>query len=140
MKKWMLEFLRRGLLCSVGGPLVLAVVYACIGRFEGVTSLSPGEVSVGILSVSLMAFIAAGITAVYKVDRLPLAMKILIHGGVLYLNYLVMYLLNSWIPRDLPAIGIFSAVFAAGYAVTWVVVYLLIKRNTERINAKIRIE
>ena len=137
MKKFMLEFLRRGLLCSVGGPLVLAVVYACIGRFDGVTALAPAEVSIGIFSVSLMAFTAAGITAIYQIERLPLVLKILIHGGVLYFDYLLMYLFNSWIPRDLRAVGIFTAVFVAGFAVIWFVIYLISKRNTDRINTKI---
>ena len=65
-------------------------------------------------------------------------MAILIHGGVLYLDYLVMYLLNSWIPRDWTGIGIFTAIFAVGYGLVWVCIYFGIKAKTDRINRKLR--
>ena len=84
-----------------------------------------------------MAFIAGGITVVYTIERLPLISAILIHAGVLYLDYLMVYLLNSWIPRDLTGIGIFTAIFAAGYAVVWLGIYLSIKAKTDRINKKL---
>ena len=90
----------------------------------------------GILSVTLMAFIAAGITAVYQVERLPIASAIAIHGGVLYLDYLIMYLLNSWIPKG--GIGFFTVIFIAGYALVWVCIYTSIKIKTERLNRKMR--
>lgn len=137
MKKFAGEFLKRGLLAAAGGPVVLAIVYGCLGTFEGVTALSPSEVSEGILSVTVMAFIAAGITAIYQTEKLPLAMAILLHAGVLYLDYLVMYLLNSWIPRDLPSIGFFTAVFVLCFAAVWLLIYLSIKLKTERINRKL---
>lgn len=137
MKKFAGEFLKRGLMAAAGGPVVLAIVYGCLGAFEGVTSLSPSEVCMGILSVTVMAFIAAGITAIYQTEKLPLAMAILLHSGVLYLDYLVMYLLNSWIPRDLPSIGFFTAVFVSCFAAVWLLIYLSIKFKTERINRKL---
>lgn len=138
MKKYTIEFLKRGLLFSAGGPIVLAIVYACLGAAGAVTAFSPTEVSSGIFSTVLMAFIAAGITVVYQIEELPLAMKILIHGGVLYLDYLVMYLLNSWIPRNMTGIGIFTAIFVVGYAVIWLLIYLSIRSKTEHINKKLR--
>lgn len=137
MKKYLIAFLKRGLMCSVGGPVILAIVYGCLGITEAVTSLSPQEVCLGILSASVMAFIASGITMIYQIEQLPLATKILVHGGVLYLDYLVMYVLNSWIPRDLSGIGIFTAIFVAGYGVVWLVVYLTIKYKTDQINKKL---
>ena len=138
MKKDVKDFLHRGLTCAAGGPLVLAVIYAILAA-EGVTdSLSPVEVSTAIISLTVMAFIAAGITTVYQIEQLPLPCAILIHGGVLYADYLLMYILNSWIPRNRQAIGIFTAVFAGGYALTWVVIYLTIRAKTERINKKLK--
>ena len=138
MNKHVKEFLLRGLTCAAGGPLVLAIIYAILAS-EGVTdSLSPAEVSTAIISVTVMAFIAAGITMVYQIEQLPLPCAILIHGGVLYADYLLMYILNSWIPRNWQAIGIFTAIFAAGYALIWIVIYLTIRAKTERINKKLR--
>lgn len=138
MKKYVLEFVKRGLMAASGGPMVLAVVYGVIGATGEASSFAPGEVCMGILTVTLMAFIAAGITIVYQIERLPLMSAILIHAGVLYLDYLLMYLLNSWIPRDLTGIGIFTVIFAAGYAVVWIGIYLSAKAKTDRINKKLR--
>ena len=136
MKKFLGEFLKRGLLAASGGPVVLAIIYGIIGATGQVTVLSPGEVCLAILTITLMAFIAAGITAVYQLEQLPLICAVLLHGGVLYLDYLLVYLLNSWLPRN--AIGTFTAIFAAGYALVWLVIYLCIRAKTKKLNEKLR--
>ncbi len=138
MKKYALEFIKRGLMAASGGPIILAIVYGIIGAAGEATGFTPNEVCMGILTVTLMAFIAAGITIVYQMERLPLVSAIAIHAGALYLDYLVMYLLNSWIPRNLTGIGIFTAIFAGGYALVWVCIYFSIKAKTDRINRKLR--
>lgn len=140
MKKYVLEFMHRGLLAAAGGPVILAIIYGILGATGAVTAFAPGEVCLGILSITLMAFIAAGITMIYQVEQLPLISAILIHAGVLYLDYLVMYLLNSWIPRNSAAIGMFTAIFFGGFALTWLVIYLCIRRSTGRLNEKIKEE
>lgn len=137
MKKYMGQFATRGLLAASGGPLILAIIYGVLGTTGEVACLSPGEVCLGIISVTLMAFIAAGITTVYQIERLPLPSAILIHGGVLYLDYLLMYLLNDWIPRDLKALGFFTGIFVVGYALVWICIYLSIRKKTEHINKKL---
>lgn len=138
MKKHIVAFLTRGLSAAAGGPIVLAIVYGILGAVGAVKHLPPGEVCTAILTITLMAFLAGGITVIYTMDRLPLISAILIHAGVLYLDYLMVYLLNSWIPRDLTSIGIFTAIFAAGYGVIWLCIYLSIKAKTDRINKKLR--
>lgn len=138
MKKFRNEFFLRGLTAAAGGPVILAIVYGILGAVGVIESLSPGEVCTGILTVTLMAFIAAGITAIYTLERLPLISAILIHAGVLYLDYLMIYLLNSWIPKDLTAIGIFTAIFAAGFAVIWLCIYLFTRSRTDTLNRKLQ--
>lgn len=137
MKRHILEFVKRGLMCAAGGPLILAIIYGVLGQTGDATVLAPQEVCIGILTVTLIAFIAAGITTVYQIERLPLICAILIHGGVLYLDYLLMYLVNSWIPRNWEGIGMFTVIFLAGYAITWVIIYLCIKAKTDRINQQL---
>ena len=137
MKKNVLEFLKRGLMAASGGPVVMAIVYGMLGRNGVVESLPVGEVCTSILTVTLMAFIASGITVVYSIEQLPLVSAMLIHGGVMYLDYLLVYLLNSWIPRNLTGIAVFTAIFVAGYAVIWLGVYLSIKAKTDKINKKL---
>ena len=138
MKQFAKEFLFRGLICAAGGPVVLAVIYGIQGALGQVESLTPGEVCTAILSITVMAFLAAGITAVYQAERLPLLSAVLLHGGILYADYLLMYFLNSWIPRNWKGIGIFTAVFVIGYALTWLCIYLSIRRKTQRINQKLK--
>ena len=138
MKKYVLEFINRGLMAAAGGPVILAIIYGILGATGVVTVFTPGEVCLGILSITLMAFIAAGIPMIYMVESLPLLSAILIHGGVLYLDYLIMYLLNSWIPRNGQAVGIFSAVFFAGFALVWLVIYLCSRKRIQQLNAKMK--
>ena len=56
MKQYCLTFLKRGLLAASGGPLILAMIYGILGANGQVTSLAPGEVCMGIVTVTLLAF------------------------------------------------------------------------------------
>lgn len=140
MKKYIQEFIKRGLMAAWGGPVILAIIYACLDKSGVVTALTPREVAVGILSITLMAFIIAGISMIYTVEALPLPVAILIHAGVLYMDYLLVYLLNRWIPRNSQAIGVFTAIFLAGYALVWLIIYLCIRRSTKKLNMKMQTE
>lgn len=137
MKKFILEFVRRGLLVAGCGPLVLAAIYYILEATGTVQSIAPSEAAKGILSLTLMAFLAAGITSVYTIDRLAPAPAALIHGAVLYVGYLMIYLINDWIPKSSLAIGVFTAIFFAGYAVIWLIIYLVVRSRTEDINRKL---
>lgn len=137
MKKFISEFLKRGFISAWGGPFVLAIIYFIVGKIENIQSIPINEVSLGILSITFMAFSAGGITAIYQNDVLPLASSIMIHAAVLYLDYLVMYLLNDWLPRS--EIGIFTAIFAAGFALVWLIIYLITKNQAKDLN-KLRSE
>lgn len=138
MKKHMIEFLKRGLMVAGGGPVILAIVYQILGATGAAVSFSPTEVSMGILTVTLMAFIAGGISVVYQIERLPLLAASLIHAAALYADYLLIYLLNDWIPRSLAGIGSFTAIYVAGYACIWLFILASIKLKTDRINRRLR--
>ena len=138
MKRFVLDFLRRGLMACGFGPMVLAVVYLILQRCAVLDTLSAHQVFVGIFSLSALAFVAGGMNAVYQIERLPLMVAILIHGAVLYLGYLGTYLLNGWLEWGALPILVFSGIFALGYLVIWAVIYCIIKRNTERINAVLK--
>lgn len=138
MKQYVLEFMKRGLLAASGGPVVLAIIYGILGATGAINSLAPNEVSMGVLTVTLMAFIAAGVGVVYQIEQLPLLAATSIHALTLYLDYLLIYLLNNWIPRSAAGIGVFTAVYAAGYAVIWLFITVSIKAKTDRINKALR--
>ena len=134
MKKYIWEFARRGLVSCGFGPLVLAIIYLILRHTIDLQTLPVQEVCTGILSLFALAFIAGGMNFLYQIERLPLMLAILIHGGVLYLSYLGTYLLNGWLDRGLMPILIFTGLFLLGYLVIWVVIYSIIKRKTDKIN------
>lgn len=138
MKKHMIDFCKRGLMAACGGPVILAVVYFALGRAGVIQTLTPAEVCKGILTVSLLAFIASGVSVVYQIDRLPLTGAILIHSVVLYLDYILIYLWNGWLKRDLTPVLIFTVIFAVGYAFIWLMIYFSTRNNIEKLNKQLR--
>lgn len=135
MKKIILDFIRRGLTVCGFGPLVLAILYLILKHTEAIETLTVDQVCLGIFSLSALAFIAGGLNILYQIERLPLMVAILIHGSVLYASYLVTYLLNDWLDLGIIPILVFSGIFIFGYLAIWIVIYSIIKRNTEKINA-----
>ena len=134
MKKYTFEFLRRGLVACGFGPLILAVLYLILQRHAVLETLTVDQVCTGIFSLTALAFIAGGMNAIYQMERLPLMVAILLHGGVLYISYMVTYLLNGWLEWGVIPIFVFSGIFVLGYLVIWAVIYSIIKRNTEKLN------
>lgn len=134
MKQFWKEFLLRGLICAAGGPLVLAVIYGILGATGVVETFTPREVCMGIVSITLLAFLAAGTTAIYQLEQLPLATMILLHGGALYIAYILTYLLNGWLANQAKPIGIFSGIFIAGYAVIWLIIYYVERSKAKKLN------
>lgn len=134
MKKHILEFVRRGLTAWGFGPLVLAVLFLVLKQQGLVDTLTAEQVSMGIFSLSALAFIAGGMNFIYQIEQLPLMVAILIHGSVLYVSYLVTYLLNGWLEWGGVPIGVFSGIFVLGYLAIWAVIYAIIRRNTAKIN------
>lgn len=134
MKKTVKEFLRRGIAACGLGPIVLAILYLILRRNGTVELLTVNDVCVGIFSLSALAFIAGGMNVVYQIERLPLMGAILIHGGVLYVSYLATYLLNDWLVWGTAPVLAFTGIFVVGYLLIWVVIYSIIKRNTDQIN------
>ena len=134
MKKIVLEFIRRGLIASSFGPIVLAILYLILQNQAAVETLTVKEVCLGIFSLSALAFIAGGMNVIYQIERLPLMVAILIQGVVLYISYLGTYLLNDWLEWGTIPILVFSGIFVVGYVVIWVIIYSIIKKRTERLN------
>ena len=134
MKQNILEFFRRGFVACGFGPLVLAVFYLILQHNGAIETLTVHQVCLGIFSLSALAFIAGGMNVLYQIERLPLMVAILIHGGVLYISYLATYLLNGWLARGAAPILVFTGIFLLGYVVIWLVIYSITRRNTARVN------
>ena len=138
MKKNVLEFVRRGMVACGLGPVVLAVLYLVLQHQGLIQNLTVNQVCTGILSLSALAFIVGGMNVIYQIERLPLMVAILIHGGVLYVSYLATYLINNWQEWGTTPILAFSGIFVLGYLVIWAIIYSIQKRNTERLNEKLK--
>ncbi len=137
MKKHLLTFLLRGLVVAAGGPIVMAIIYLILGATGVVEEISFTKIGIEILTATLLAFIAAGITVVYQIERLSVFLAALIHGVALYLDYILIYLINGWLSSKLVPILIFSACFIAGYLLIWFFVYFLTKRKVKNLNETI---
>ena len=138
MKRYIYDFLRRGLTACGLGPLVLAVFYLILQQQGLIQTLTVDQVCRGIFSLSALAFIAGGMNVVYQIERLPLMAAISIHGGALYVSYLATYLVNDWLEWGVAPILVFTGIFAVGYLAIWAIICSVIKRNTNKINAVLK--
>ena len=138
MKQFLKEFLFRGCLAAGGGPLVLALIYGVLGATGTGRAITPAEVCIGILTVTLLAFLVAGMTAIYQLEQLPLISAVLIHGAGLYCAYIVTYLLNGWLQPTLTAVLVFSGIFIVCYGLIWLGIYAVSRRKIEKMNRKLR--
>ena len=134
MKKHIFDFIRKGLSACGLGPLILAIIYLILQNNKQIESLTVNQVCIGIFSVSALAFIAGGMNELYKIERLPLMIAILIHGSVLYIAYLLTYLLNDWLEWGLIPIFVFSGIFVIGYLLIWIIIYTIVKKKTKQLN------
>jgi len=138
MKNNVLEFFRRGLIACGFGPIVLAILYLILQRQAAIEFLTVNQVCIGIFSLSLLAFIIGGMNIIYQIERIPLMVAILIHGGVLYISYLGTYLLNGWLEWGITPIIFFSGIFIIGYLAIWAVIYSITKKRTASLNEKLK--
>lgn len=134
MKKFIIEFIKRGALFAGLGPLILAIVYLFLAQNGIVESVSVNQMVTEILSSVLLAFIAAGVSAVYTLKRIHHGIAGLIQGSVLLLDYLSIYLLNGWIPYDLKSIITFILIFITTFILIWLIIYVSVKQQIKKLN------
>ena len=137
MKNIFREFMHRGLLCMGFGPIVLAIVFAILNLCGVVEVITVSEMVLGIFTITVVAFVAAGVTVVYQIEKLPMLYAILIHGLTLYLDYAVIYLVNGWLKNGIIPFVVFTIIFILGFILTWSIVYLFIRKDIEKMNRKI---
>lgn len=137
MKKYIKAFVTNGLFVCGLGPFVLAIVYAVLNAVG--VEISVTEMVMGIISVTVLAFIAGGISMIYKIERLPITLAALIHAGVLYLDYIVIYLINGWLKGGIIPFIVFTSCFFVGFALVWLIIYLTTKKSTDEVNSVLSI-
>ena len=132
MKKHVKDFCIRGMMFAWGGPVILAIVWLCLKGAGIVSLITVNEAVLGIISSSIMAFIAAGISIVYQIENIPKAFAGLIQCAILYIDYLSIYAINGWLPMD--KAWIFTLIFLVGFGAVWFSIYIPIHIKVKKIN------
>jgi hypothetical protein len=127
----------RGMIACGFGPVIWAIVYAILNVARVVETVSVAKVAIEIISVTVLAFIAGGIGVVYKIEKLPLVAATFIHALTLYADYIVIYLMNGWLGREMLPLVIFTVCFIVGFAAIWLTVYFSTKNSANRINERL---
>lgn len=138
LKKYFKDFLLRGLVSMGFGPIIISIVYGILGLCRVVDKLAVNDVVLGILSITALAFLCGGMTVVYQIEEIGISKAITLHGIALYVAYAVVYITNNWLKDGLIPFLIFTVIFVAGYALVWLVIYLITKRGTDSLNKKIK--
>ena len=137
-KKYLKDFLLRGLVSMGFGPIVLSIIYGILGLCGVVDKLAVNDVVLGYLSITALAFLCGGITVVYQIEEIGISKAITLHGIALYVAYAVVYITNNWLKDGIIPFLVFTIIFVVGYALVWIVIYLITKRGTDNINKKIK--
>ena len=137
MKKHIKTFIMNGLFICGLGPVVWAIVYAVLNVLGVVTTMSVGEMVTSVISATVLAFIAGGISVIYKIEKLPVALAAMIHTMVLYVDYIVIYLINGWLKSGMMPFVLFTTCFFLGFALIWLIIYLTTKKSTDEINSRL---
>lgn len=137
MKRFIKDLTLRGLVAAGFGPLILVIIYYGYQLTENVTSRPMTEVNINILSCLVMAFIAGGIGAIFKVEKIPLGVATLIDAIVIYVDYLFFYLINNWIPIMVTPLLVFTVIYIIGYVIIWLIIYKKVKSQVQKVNQKL---
>ena len=137
MRRYIKEFAMRGMIACGFGPVIWAIVYAILNAVRVVETVSVAKVAIEIISVTVLAFIAGGIGVIYKIEKLPLVAATFIHALTLYADYIVIYLMNGWLGREMLPLVIFTVCFVVGFAAIWLTVYFSTKNSADKINERL---
>ena len=138
MKKYVKEFLHRGLMFGGFGPIILGIIYAILEKNIEDFSLSGVQILIAIVSIYLLAFLQAGASVFNQIEEWSIPKSLLCHFAVLYIAYVSCYLLNNWIPFNANVILIFTAIFLIGYLVIWLSVFTTVKLISKKLNKSIK--
>ena len=136
--KYLKNFALRGMIAMGFGPIVLAIIYLILGITGEATNISVFEMAIGIITITALAFLCGGMTTVYQIEELPIAAAITLHGISLYIAYAMVYLVNGWLKDGLISFVVFTIIFILGYAVVWLVIYLITRNGANKLNLALK--
>ena len=134
MKRRVKSFCLRGIAFGGFGPIVYALVMMLLYFSNVDTTINGLDLFKGIISTYLLGFICSGVSIVWKEEKLGIGYAILIHGFSIYVSYLIVYLLNNWIPKEPIFVLIFTAIFVLVYILILLIVYLIERHRVKKLN------
>lgn len=137
MKEFIRNFIKSGLQAAGFGPLILVIFYYIYSVTINFHTISVQDVNKNIVSSLLLAFIAGGINAIFKVERIPLGLATTIDAIVIYLDYLLFYVLNDWIKLQIIPFLVFTGIYIIGYLIIWLCIYHQVKNQVQKLNQKL---
>ena len=136
--KYMKDFAIRGMIAMGFGPVVLAIVYLILGLTGVATNIGVYEMVIGVFAITALAFLCGGMTVVYQIESLGISKAITLHGITLYIAYAVVYLVNGWLKDGLVSFIVFTVIFVLGYALVWLVIYLITRNSANKLNYQLK--
>jgi len=137
MNDYVKQFLLRGLTFAGFGPIIAGFIYWMIDLSSADFSLAGWQVFIAIISTYILAFVQAGSSVFHQVEHWSPLKAALLHLTCIYFAYSGTYLMNSWIPFKWEVILIFTALFIATYGVIWLIIVLISKSVTKKLNNKL---
>ena len=131
------EFFKIGAMWAGAGPFVMMIVYSCLHAFGVVDMVSVSEMTLGVISSLVLAFIAGGISVIWRIEKFPLMWASFIHASILFLDYILIYLINGWMPFEGLPILVFTGIFVAAYFLIWCCVYYGIRMSVRKMNTEL---
>lgn len=137
MNKYLKEFLHRGLMFGGFGPMVVGIIFVILSHSIDGFSITAEQILLAIISTYLLAFVQAGASVFNRIEEWSLPKSLLCHFASIYLTYIAVYLINSWIPFIPAIIAIFTLIFVVTYIVIWLCVYFTVRAVSKKLNTKI---
>lgn len=138
MRKWIKEFIIRGMIGVGIAEVILAVIYEVLWRTDTLEMITAHRIFVEILSVFVMGFLMGGISIVHKIETLSLFAATTIHVISLYAVVTATYMFNGWLLMTARWLTVYMLGFLAAYAIIWIFIYLLIRRRVTKMNRQIQ--
>lgn len=133
MNKYLKDYLIRGLMFSGIGPLIFGIVALIIYLNDNI-KLTGIEIISGIFTTYVIAFVHAGSSVFPQIENFSKIKALFLQLISLYLAYTIGYLINGWIPFNIIIFIIYSSCFIGGFLLIWLIVYLLTKREVNKMN------
>lgn len=138
MNKHLKSFLHRGLIFAGLGPITVGIIILIIGLTTKDQSFTTTKFFVSVITSYVLAFVVAGCSTLYNIEKLSTITASFIHCIALYITYLVVYLINSWLDFEWKSILIFTIIFIVGYLIIWAIILLSSKITEKKLNHKIK--